>query len=265
MILSLSWQIFFPHQKFFFYLIIHNLHGYDQMNQKIISRYYSFKMPILIRQKHIGNNYLQVQINHTSTGSQVRVYACTLQCTHSIMLLLLHWCSSSFKGTIWPDWYNWIGIEKEINRNRFLIFNFWSSIYFKSSKFWATSCKNESKLLLVWITVCMCSNSDLFYLTLLPKCWRDINCSLDYGSWVKSSNIPQSKPKRAALWRIFLSNKTVPANRKTGEIGFISAWSVFKYSRVKLKNQKPIAVDVLFKAYPMVKLSCRSNLAGRYL
>jgi hypothetical protein len=39
----------------------------------------------------------------------------------------------------------------------------------------------------------------------------------------------------------------------------------FKYSRVKLQNQKPIAVDVLFKAYPMVPLSCRSNLAGRYL
>jgi hypothetical protein len=29
----------------------------------------------------------------------------------------------------------------------------------------------------------------------------------------------------------------------------------------KLKLKKPIAVDVLFKAYPMVPLSCRSNLA----
>jgi hypothetical protein len=35
------------------------------------------------------------------------------------------------------------------------------------------------------------------------------------------------------------------------------------YSR-KLKNQKPIVVDVLFKAYPMVPHSSRSNLAGRY-
>jgi hypothetical protein len=33
----------------------------------------------------------------------------------------------------------------------------------------------------------------------------------------------------------------------------------------KIKNQKPIAVDVLFKAYPMVPLSYRSNLAGGYL
>ncbi len=86
---------------------------------------------------------------------------------------------------------------------------------------------------------------------------------------------------RAALWRIFSSNKSTPANWKTGfyanhdpnnqEVGFIFAWggselwSLFKYSRVKLKNQKPIAVDVLFKAYPMVPFSCRSNLARRYL
>jgi hypothetical protein len=33
----------------------------------------------------------------------------------------------------------------------------------------------------------------------------------------------------------------------------------------KLKNQKPIAVDVLFKAYPLVPFSGRSNLAGRSL
>jgi hypothetical protein len=38
-----------------------------------------------------------------------------------------------------------------------------------------------------------------------------------------------------------------------------------KHSRSKIKNKKPIAVDILFKAYPMVTLSCRSNLAGQYL
>jgi hypothetical protein len=61
----------------------------------------------------------------------------------------------------------------------------------------------------------------------------------------------------------------VPAKRKKRfykncdsnkqEAGFI----LFKYSKLKLKNQKPISVDVFFKAYPMVPLSCRSNLAGR--
>jgi hypothetical protein len=35
--------------------------------------------------------------------------------------------------------------------------------------------------------------------------------------------------------------------------------------KIKNKNKKPIAVDVLFKAYPMVPLSYRSNLARRYL
>jgi hypothetical protein len=42
-------------------------------------------------------------------------------------------------------------------------------------------------------------------------------------------------------------------------------WSLFKYSRSKFKNQKPIAIDVLFQAYPMVPLLWRFNLAGRYL
>jgi hypothetical protein len=29
-------------------------------------------------------------------------------------------------------------------------------------------------------------------------------------------------------------------------------YSIFKYSRLKLKHQNPIAIDVLFKAYPTV-------------
>jgi hypothetical protein len=40
-------------------------------------------------------------------------------------------------------------------------------------------------------------------------------------------------------------------------------WRHFCISGSKL--QKSMAVDVLFKAYPMVPLLCRSNLAGRYL
>ncbi len=74
-------------------------------------------------------------------------------------------------------------------------------------------------------------------------------------------------------------NKSAPAKRekrfytnrvpKKQEVGGIFVWSglellsFFKYSRSKLKNQKPIAVDVLIKAYPTALLSCRSNLAGR--
>ncbi len=42
-------------------------------------------------------------------------------------------------------------------------------------------------------------------------------------------------------------------------------WSCFKNSRSKIKNWKHIAVDVLLKGFSMIPLSCRSNLAGRYL
>jgi hypothetical protein len=34
---------------------------------------------------------------------------------------------------------------------------------------------------------------------------------------------------------------------------------------VKLKYQKPVEIDVLFKAYLMAPLSCRSKLAGQVL
>ncbi len=142
-------------------------------------------------------------------------------------------------GPAW-EWHHWIGLEKDINRYRFFIFYFWSWIFDKSSKFWADSCKNESNLLLVWNMVCMCSNLDLFRQTELQKCSRDIN-------------IPQSKPKRGSTLVDFASNKSAPANRKTGFyancdqtvvrwIHFCTSgselWSLFKYSRVKLKKSK---------------------------
>jgi hypothetical protein len=39
----------------------------------------------------------------------------------------------------------------------------------------------------------------------------------------------------------------------------------FQIIKIKIKKLNPIAVDVLLKAYPIVPLSCRSNLAGLYL
>jgi hypothetical protein len=38
--------------------------------------------------------------------------------------------------------------------------------------------------------------------------------------------------------------------------------SLFKNSKLQLKNQKPITVDAFFMAYPIKPLSCRSNMAG---
>ncbi len=57
-------------------------------------------------------------------------------------------------GSTW-EWYHWISLEKDINHYRFLIFKFYSWIFEKTSKFWAASCKNQSNLLLVQITVCI--------------------------------------------------------------------------------------------------------------
>jgi hypothetical protein len=95
------------------------------------------------------------------------------------------------------------------------------------------------------------------------------------GSWVEYLQISRNPNLRsAALWGIFS-----PANRKKGfytnrvpkkqEVrgnfvwGGSEFWSFLEYSRSKLKYQKPIAVDVFIKAYPIAPLSCRSNLAGR--
>ncbi len=57
----------------------------------------------------------------------------------------------------------------------FLVFYFWSWIFEKSSKFSAASCRNESNLLLVWITVCIESCLPIGWRTFIwgkipPKC-----------------------------------------------------------------------------------------------
>jgi hypothetical protein len=39
----------------------------------------------------------------------------------------------------------------------------------------------------------------------------------------------------------------------------------FQIFKIRIKNKKLIVVDDLFKTYPMVPLSCKSNLAGQYL
>jgi hypothetical protein len=49
----------------------------------------------------------------------------------------------------------------------------------------------------------MCSSRDLFRQTVLHKCGKDINCSLDCGSQVKNSSFRNPNQNRAALWRIF--------------------------------------------------------------
>ncbi len=77
-------------------------------------------------------------------------------------------------GSAW-EWYHWKALLNDINRYLFLIFNFWSCIFDKSSKFWAALCKNVSNLLLVRITVCIESCLPIGWRTFIlwknpPKC-----------------------------------------------------------------------------------------------
>ena len=160
----------------------------------------------------------------------------------------------------------------------FSIFYFWSWIFKTTSKFWSAPCKKASNppacsvhglhrilssywlahwkirqsAALFWFRL---QNDGIFYLRAAIQ--RTIDASpafMEYGL-----------AKKFAAW--------AHANRKPNkqEVGFNFAWSgselwsCFKYSMRKLKNQKHTAVDVLLKGFPMVPLSWRSNLAGRYL
>ena len=100
-------------------------------------------------------------------------------------------------GSAW-EWYHWIGLEKDINRYMFFIFYFWSWIFYKTSKFWAAPCKNESNLLLVRFTVCIES--------CLPLGWRTV-------TWWK--NPPKSSSflvRIAEWWSSALSSRNPKAN-----------------------------------------------------
>ncbi len=185
---------------------------------------------------------------------------------------------SSQIGSAW-EWDHWEALPLKGHHPLYVFnFYFWSWIFERLQSSEPLHAKRPLILLFVWIKVCMCSNRDLFHRPVLQKCRIDINCSLGCGLHPSFRNPNQN---RGALWRIFSSNESAPANSKTGfyadrdpykqEVGVISAWSgselwsLFKYSRSKIKNSKHKVVDVLLKGFPMIPLSCRSNLAGRYL
>ncbi len=149
-------------------------------------------------------------------------------------------------GSAW-EWNYWIGLEKDISRYRFFIFYFWSWIFDKSSKFWAASWKNESNLLIISFgSRSACAQTTIFS----QPSGIQTKIEQHFGGFFHQ--IKERQPIG------FYANHD--PNKQ--EVGFIFAWSgselwsLFKCSRMKLKNQKPIAVDVLFKAYPMVPLSC---------
>jgi hypothetical protein len=164
----------------------------------------------------------------------------------------------------------------------FLILKFWSWIFEKSAKIWAASYKNESNLLLVGITVCLESFLPIGCRPLI--CWKNPPkwCQFWFRLQIVGFLHSQAVISRtigdfpALLEHGSAENIAVCAhNPWSQQGGWLEAFLYeaaqnfevfFKYSRSKLKNQKPIvAVDVFFQAYPMVPLSGWSNLAGRYL
>jgi hypothetical protein len=96
----------------------------------------------------------------------------------------------------------------------------------------------------------MCTNRNLFFQT-GPKKNAGTMHFMFGGRIVSSSTGIQTACRRTRRLEAFL---------------YLAAQNFNLFSKIQdqnLKNQKPIAVDVL--SYQMVPLSCRSNLAGRYL
>ncbi len=92
--------------------------------------------------------------------------------------------------------------------------------------------------------------------SLLTSCSPKNNWCLIFGTRFggKDRGLSTCKPwsKQPGGWIHFCMNR-------------LRTWNSSQIFKIKNKIKKPIAVDVLFKTYPMVPLSCRSNLARRYL
>ncbi len=187
-------------------------------------------------------------------------------------------------GSAWA-WGNWIGLKKDIDALYvsdffILILNIWEEFKF------------VSRFIQKLIQPPACWDHGLF--SILSSCWLShfymLKKSAKYCSilvWIAdcwfSSNILQAVIPRKTVDCIFgalfgrknrcmcpykMIQPVIPTRKMIRGIFVWSGselWSLFKYSKLKLKNWKPIEVDVLFYAYLMVPLTWRSNLAGRYL
>ncbi len=122
-------------------------------------------------------------------------------------------------------------------------------------------------LLLVWITVCMCTNRYLFHRTAL----HTVNAGeTTIVLWITAQELQQpaiqTKIVQSFGGFFHLIKVRQPIRRKDsiqtvirtsrGRIHFsMKRLQLFQIFRTEIKIQKPFAVDVLFKAYPMIPLS----------
>jgi hypothetical protein len=157
------------------------------------------------------------------------------------------------------EWYHWIGLKKDINHDRFLIFLFQFCIFEKTSKFWAASYINESNLLLVRIMVCAESFLPICWCTFI--CWKNPPKCYIILTWIaecwKFSNILLQRT--IVKFQAFLVLGSGTKSRfLADEVRYIFVWSctefgsLFKNSKLKLKNQKRKVVEDFLKTYPMV-------------
>jgi hypothetical protein len=88
--------------------------------------------------------------------------------------------------------------------------------------------------------------------------------------WAASHENASNPPSYSAHGLHVHKPRSFPLNRapQKARKSTIVLWITAREQNVQnwnLQNQKPKAADVLYKAYPMIPLSCGSNLAGRYL
>ncbi len=151
-------------------------------------------------------------------------------------------------GSAW-EWYHWIGLEKDINRFRVLIFWFHFE-YLKRLH----SCEPH------------CSD---FYLPIGRRtfiCWKNRLRGFSILVWMRAVGIFYSRAviqRTIVVFPAFLEHGaavkiavSAHTNRYLNKqvVGIIFEWScseLFQKFITILKNQKPIAVDDFSKAYPI--------------
>ncbi len=129
----------------------------------------------------------------------------------------------------------------------------------------------------VWITVCIESCLPFGWRTFfkwknLPKCCSILVWIAGCWNFLLTSRNPENNWCLSCIFGAWLSGKDhglttcKPWSKQEGgwihfcmkRLRILNSYKIFKTK----KNQKPTVIDVLFKAYPMVPLSCRSNIAG---
>ncbi len=119
----------------------------------------------------------------------------------------------------------------------FLIFYFWSWIFEKTSKFWAASCKKESNLLLVRITVCIESCLPISWHTFIW--WKNPPKNYSILVWIAEwwNSLPSSRTQRT----IDIS----PAFLEHGSVKKITVWAHANRIPNKQEDWRPFCMKRL--------------------